>query len=316
MLCSSLVPSPDCELRGFHTLPASVGNLFDYLESDKVAACLKIYLQRATTDLQVVEDFIASFLIDDFAMSDEQQSPPTPLPNKDGEQKGDGEKDSTLDNGTASEVEVEEGKGEKKGRIVTCNGKEYVCGSFVTPVWPVGKDLKDARATLAAHILTAPACKTLVACRRRWYNPCDDCKARSSLENLCTQKRPDEKLALKQNSIKLPDSASRITASTGNARLHRLARIRHLVNPANDFLGALLDLPPTAQARLFKSEVSMACFAVAFTHIYECQCLCPFSRSSDKTNHALPSILPFIHPLSVFPSLLHSSLDRWNYHSN
>ena len=293
-----------------------MGNLFDYLESDEVAACLKKHLQRATTDLQVVEDFIASFLIDDFAMSDEQQAPPTPLPNKDGEQKGDGEKDSTLDNGTASEVEVEEGKGEKKGRIVTCNGKEYVCGSFVTPVWPVGKDLKDARATLAAHILTAPACKTPAACRRRWYNQCEDCKARSSLENLCTQKRPDETLALKQNSIKLPDSTSRITASSGNARLHRLARIRHLVNPANDFLGALLDLPPTAQARLFKSEVSMACFAVAFTHIYECQCLCPFSRSSDKTNHALPSILPFIHPLSVFPSLLHSSLDRWNYHSN
>ena len=68
MLCSSLFPSPDCELRGFHTLPASVGNLFDYLESDEVAACLKKHLQRATTDLQVVEDFIASFLIDDFAM--------------------------------------------------------------------------------------------------------------------------------------------------------------------------------------------------------------------------------------------------------
>ena len=69
-----------------------------------------------------------------------------------------------------------------------------------------------------------------------------------------------EQWILNKIQISLPDSASRTDASSGNARLTRLTRIAHLVNPAHNFLGALLALPSWAQARLFQSEVSWTLF--------------------------------------------------------
>ena len=188
-------------------------------------------LQRSTTDLPAIERFIESFLVDDYVYSE----------------------DSTAHNETVIVVDEEEGgDGETGGRLVTCsNFNNFVSGSFVAPLWPPEKDTEEVEETKAAT-LDAP----------------EGSERRQSLELAYKQKKgwpqknvslEDEKVILDKNQIIYSESRQKYgmkKSSSGNARLYKLIRITHLVNPAHDFLGQLLDLPPWVQARLFKSEVS------------------------------------------------------------
>ena len=142
-------------------LPASVRNLGDFEVKSPAdwhqlsAVLLAAHLQRSTTDLPVIEQFIESFLVDDF----------TPIADAgdDGERKGDGEDSkarkrngrrttvswgvmprSDLKETSIDVVEEEEGNGEKGGRSVTCSKfQDFVGGSLVAPVWQDEKRVLD-----------------------------------------------------------------------------------------------------------------------------------------------------------------------------
>jgi hypothetical protein len=102
-------------ITGCEALPECVRNLdrfevnsatdWDHLAAVLFAVELERHLQRATTDLPVIERYIESFLIDDFATGDDCQ---------------------------------------KGGRFVTCSKfQDFVGGSFVMPVWPADKQKRQ-----------------------------------------------------------------------------------------------------------------------------------------------------------------------------
>ena len=241
------------------------------------AVLLAAHLQRSTTDLPVIEQFLESFLVDDYTpIADEQQPPQL---GDDDERKGGGE-DGTARNETAIVVVEEDGggDGEKGGRFVTCSKfQDFVGGSLVAPVWPVNREIEEARTRmLATPEYGSKERSQLKLVYEQKIQENDEAKACMLAAPEGSEERQSLELAYKQNmhitvecerlilsrelQINIPDSASRTDSSSGNARLHRLTRITHLANPAHDFLGALLSLPPWAQARLFQSEVSLTLF--------------------------------------------------------
>ena len=265
-----VIPPAACRVGGLTSLPASVHNIFNYFNSfdsadREAAACLAAHLQRSTTDLPVVEKFLESFLVDDCATTD------------DGESKGDGK-----ENG---------GDGEKRGRFVTCSRfQDFVGGSFVAPVWPADKETEEAKTRMLAALKGT--------------------EERQSLELMYTQKKTEitvdrEQRILEKYQINLPDSASRTDASSGNARLTRLTRITHLSDPAHDFLGHLLALPPWAQARLFQSEVSLTLFGR--TVVFVCaSSLCKLKLMYARFTYMLllsPCSFSSIIPEHIYPLL-------------
>ena len=262
-------------------LPASVRNLGDFEVKSPAdwhhvaAVCLAAHLQRSTTDLPVIEQFLESFLVDDYTPTADEQQPPQL--GDDDERKGGGE-DGTARNETAI-VAVEEdggGDGEKGGRFVTCSKfQDFVGGSLVAPVWPANREIEEARTRMLATREFSDERDQLKLVYEQKIQENDEAKARMLAAPEGSEERQSLELAYKQNmhitaegeqlilnkiQINLPDSASRTDSSSGNARLHRLTRITYLANPAHDFLGALLSLPPWAQARLFQSEVSLTLF--------------------------------------------------------
>jgi hypothetical protein len=283
-----VINTEDC-----HALPASVRNLGEFevkspADRHHVAAVLlAAHLQRSITELPVIEEFLESFLNDDFITTDEQQSPM--LPCDDGERKG-GSKDSTAHTETTFFV-VEDGggDGEKGGRFVTCSTfNEFVGGSFIVPVWPVTattKDLKEARTDVPSTLdfskkrqmldLAIEQKLQVEEAKARMLAAPEGSEERRLLELAYKQTMQDvtvgdEQMILDKNQITLADSSSRSNTSSGNARLQRLTRITHLTNPAHGFLGALLALPPWVQARLFQSEVSFIVVGLPSRTWYYC----------------------------------------------
>ena len=220
-----------------------------------------------------------------------------PLPPGSGEHKGDGE-ERPADKSLGTVIVEEGGEVTTEGRIVICSKfKDFVGGSFVSPAWPPKKDTEEVKRA-KARMLAVP-------------NDLQHYEARRLLELVYRKKRKkvtveDEKMILDKNQINLPYSAPRFNASSGNARLHRLTHIAHLVNPAHDVLGALLALPAWAQARLFQSEVSRTLLDYVRVLVYVRVHVLVQSYVSVYVRKVfffvipcVPNKCPFFHPLSI-----------------
>jgi hypothetical protein len=347
-------------------LPASVRGLGHFEVKSPAdwhhvaAACLAAHLQRSTSDLPVIERFVESFLIGMLVTSnvgitdaefwarrrgggggggeggegstrklapgmpgvgpsDERQPALgfNPLPPGSGEHKGDGE-ERPADISLGTVIVEEGGEVTTEGRIVICsNFKYFVGGSFVSPAWPPEKDTEEVKRA-KARMLAVP-------------NDLQHYEARRLLELVYRKKRQkvtveDEKMTLDKNQINLPYSATRFNASSGNARLHRLTRIAHLVNPAHDVLGALLALPAWAQARLFQSEVSLFRVLVyvrvhvlvqSYVSVYVRKVLICYPSRSYKVSCLYPLSLTSLFPRFPPPSsLINATLDRRDHRSD
>jgi hypothetical protein len=135
---------------------------------------------------------------------------------------------------------AQHGGGESKSSIVECaQFQNFVGGSLVVPVTTWDKRIRLGSA------FTDKKEDTNAADKKEGPKTKDEEEAKKLKEKELL------KYVLKTQS---DDAAPSTSIKAGNAHLFRLKHITLLVNPAHDFLGALLALPPWAQARIFQSE--------------------------------------------------------------